>query len=42
MLQKYLQLTKVCSVFFEDALLFEVANDILNAGSCLYFRESTE
>ena len=42
MLQKYSLLTKICPMPFEDALLFKVANDILNVGSCLYFRENTE
>ena len=27
-------------MFFEDALLFEVTNDILKVGSCLYFRKA--
>ena len=40
MLQKYSQLTKICLMFFEDALLFEVTNDILKVGSCLYFRKA--
>ena len=42
MLQKYSQLTKICPMLLEDALLFELANDILSVGPCLYFRKHAE